>query len=228
MDSRKKTARLAGFTYLIVILTGILYLQYIPSQLKIRGNIPKLMQDIPAFERIFKLGILAEITCWVFFLILPIILYRLFKPVNELWAKMMVVFAIVQVPISFMNILNKLAILSLMSDTQYLKIYSMDQLHSQVLFYLNLYHQGNLINHVFWGLWLLPFGYLVYRSQFLPKILGILLIAGCFGYVIDFLGTFLFPGYDDTAIPNYIILPASIGEIGICLWMMIVGVKNNV
>jgi hypothetical protein len=227
MDPQKQTARIAGLIYSIVIVTGTLYLQYIPSLYKLPVEATKFKAVIPTFESLFKIGIVCEIICWSLFLILPFILFRLLKTVNELYATLMVAFAVVQVPISFANLSNKFAVLNLISGSDYLKIYSDDQLYTQVKFYLHLYHEGNFLNHIFWGLWLLPFGYLVYRSGFLPKILGILLMIGCFGYLIDFFGTFLFPSYDQTIIPDYIILPAGFGEIGLCLWFMIVGVKNK-
>lgn len=227
MDLQKQTARIAGFIYSVVILTGTLYLQYIPSLSKLPNNVSKFKAAIPTFESLFKFGIVSEIICWVLFLILPFILYQLFKSVNEFCAKLMVAIAVVQVPISFSNLSNKFAVLNLISGSKYLKIYSDDQLYAQVKLYLHLYHEGNFLNHIFWGLWLLPFGYLVYQSGFLPKILGVLLIAGCFGYLIDFFGTFFFPSYDQSIIPDYIILPASFGEIGLCLWLMIFGIKNK-
>ena len=81
--------------------------------------------------------------------------------------------------------------------------------------------------HVFSGLWLFPFGYLVYQSKFLPKIFGVLLMLGCFGYLINFMGETLMANYSKLGIGFYISLPASIGEIGICLWLLIVGCRTT-
>jgi hypothetical protein len=92
---------------------------------------------------------------------------------------------------------------------------------------LTTYNHGILLVALFWGLWLLPFGYLVYRSGFLPKILGILLMLGCVGYLINLVGQTLLPHYSQLGISKYISLPASIGEIGTCLWLLIVGVKTT-
>ncbi|PYF72652.1 DUF4386 domain-containing protein [Pedobacter nutrimenti] len=188
MDRRKNTARTAGAIYFIVVLSGFLYLWYIPSQFKFKGDPSAVVHNFINHERLFRVGIAAELICWVFFLILPVILYQLFKPVHETWARLMVVFVVVQVPLSFANLLNKFAVLSI-ADGHALP---MEQLQVQMRFYLNLYHQGNLVNQIFWGLWLFPFGYLVFKSGFLPKILGILLMAGCFGYLTDFTGSFFF------------------------------------
>ncbi|MCJ8209091.1 DUF4386 domain-containing protein [Mucilaginibacter sp. RS28] len=227
MDTSKRTARLAGILYLIVVFCGTFYLQYIPSKIKLKGAPSAILPRLVNGELLFKVSIVFEIICWLAFAMLPIILYKLFKPVNGTVARLMVVFAVVQVPIAFINLLNKFAVLYLISGSTYLKALPTDHLTAQILFFLNLYRQGNFINQIFWGLWLFPFGYLVYKSGFMPKILGLLLMAGCIGYLIDFFGSFLFPTYDKTIISNYITLPASLGEIGICLWLIIIGIKDK-
>ena len=227
MDTRKNTARLAGSLYLIVVLCGTLYLQYIPSTIKLKSDPSTILPRLVNAQLLFRVGIVCEIICWVAFLILPIVLYSLFKPVNKIVARLMVVFAVVQVPIAFINLLNKFAVLSLISGSAYLKVFPADHLSAQVLFYLNLYQQGNFINQIFWGIWLFPFGFLVFKSGFLPKILGLFLMAGCLCYLVDFFGSFLSSGYDKTIIANYITLPASFGEVGICLWLITIGLKDK-
>jgi uncharacterized protein DUF4386 len=74
---------------------------------------------------------------------------------------------------------------------------------------------------------LLPFGYLVFRSGFLPRILGVLLMAGCAGYLVNFIGELLSTGYDRLQISKFVTLPASLGELGICIWLLGVGVKQD-
>lgn len=186
-----------------------------------------VIHNLIASQSLFKIGVISELICWIAFLILPVVLYELFRAVNETYTKLMVAFAVVQVPIAFINLLNKFAVLSLISGSAYLKVFAIDQLYAQIMLHINLYRQGNLINQIFWGLWLFPLGYLVYKSGFLPKILGVLLMAGCFGYLIDFFGSFLFLDYNKTIISDYITLPASLGEVGICLWLLILGVRNQ-
>jgi hypothetical protein len=92
---------------------------------------------------------------------------------------------------------------------------------------LKNYNNGLLIAQVFWGLWLFPFGYLVYKSNFLPKVLGVFLMLGCVGYVLNVLGRTVIPDFSEYALSGYITLPATIGEIGICLWLLIFGVRNK-
>lgn len=225
--SNKLTARIAGALYLVVVLTGIFSLAYVPSKLIVWDNPSSTFHKIVSSEMLFRLGIVSGLICYTFFLFLPAVLYKLLKPVNENHAKLMVLLAVVSVPISFINIQNKFAVLSLISSPDYLKVFSTDQLQSQVLFYLNQYDNGILIVSIFWGLWLFPFGYLVFRSGFLPKILGILLMLGCFGYLINFIGNTLSSNYSKLGISSYISLPASIGEIGTCLWLLIMGAKDK-
>ncbi len=227
MNVDKKVARLAGLVYLVVVVTGIFSLAYVPSRLIVWGDALLTFNNIVNSESLFRFGILSALVCYVFFLFLPLVLYRVLKSVNEAYAKIMVILAVVSVPISFINIQNKLAILSLISNEKYLDVFTNEQLQSQVMFYLNQYDNGILIVQIFWGLWLLPFGYLVYKSQFLPKTLGIFLMVGCFGYLINTFGHLVVPGYSDLSIASFVSLPASIGEIGVCLWLLIMGVNLN-
>ena len=224
--SNKKTARIAGLIYLIVVLTGIFSLMYVPSKIFVTGNAVLTYQNIVSSETLFRLGIVSGLLCYTFFLFLPLVLYKLLYPVNKNHAILMVILAVTSVPISFINIQNKFAILSLISRSGYPDVFSAAQIQSQVLFYLDQYDNGILIVSIFWGLWLFPFGYLVYKSGILPKVLGILLMLGCFGYLINFLGNTLISDYSTLGISSYISLPASLGEIGTCLWLLIAGAKD--
>ena len=225
--SNKKTARIAGLLYLVVVLTGIFSLAYVPSKLIVWDNAPATVLNIKTAEFLFRLGIVSSLVCYTFFLFLPLALYRLLKTVNGNCAKLMVILAVISVPVSFVNVLNKFAVLNLVGDDSYLKVFTNDQLQAQVMFYLNLYNSGILILKIFWGLWLFPFGYLVFKSGFLPKILGILLMAGCVGYLLDFSGAMLLPHYNAMGISSFIRLPASIAEIGTCFWLLIMGAKES-
>jgi hypothetical protein len=227
MSSNNRTARIAGLLYLGVVLTGIFSLMYVPSKLFIWNDAATTFDKIVAAESLFRLGMVSYLICYIFFLFLPLVLFKLLKPVNEMVAKLMVILALISVPIAFANIQNQFTVLSLISDGQYLQMFSKDQLQSQVLLYLNQYDNGNLVISIFSGLWLFPFGYLVFKSGILPRILGVLLMFGCFGYLINFFGHALLPDYSKVGIASYISLPASIGEIGICLWLLMMGAKEK-
>jgi Domain of unknown function (DUF4386) len=164
MNSIKRNARIAGLLYLFVVLNGIFSLGYVPSKLIVRDDAAATFQNILSNEFLFRAGIVSGLVCYTFFLFLPLALYKLLKSVNETAAKMMVILAVVSVPISFINLQNKFAVLSLVSGANHLKVFDTAQLQAQVLFHLDLYSYGILIVQIFWGLWLFPFGYLVVRK----------------------------------------------------------------
>lgn len=223
MNTPKKTARIAGFLYLIVVITGVFSLLYVPKQLFDWNNAAATFQHISNHETLYRFGIVAGIVCYTAFLLLPLVLYKLLNHVNKTYAVAMVALALVSVPISLVNVLNKMNVLTLIKDEKNAASTSQTQLHEQVMQFLGYYENGIVLASVFWGLWLFPFGYLVYKSGLLPKVLGILLMAGCFGYLINFLGGFLFKDYATWGISGFVSLPASLGEIGTCLWLLIVG-----
>ena len=185
--SRKKIARTAGLLYLLLVVTGFFSLRYVPTKLIAWDDASATFNNIVASETLFKLGILAGIIGYTGFLILPFVLYRLLHHVNRTYAVGMVALAVVSVPLSYAYLLDKFAVLTLIHKSNYLNVFQADQLHAQVLLHLHFYDNGILLASIFWGLWLFPFGYLVFKSEFLPKIIGIFLMVGCFGYQIDFL-----------------------------------------
>jgi hypothetical protein len=226
-DSNKRTARIAGALYLFIILAGFFHLKYVPSTLIEWNNPSATVSNIIASETLFRLGILVGLIGYTLFLLLPMVLYKVLSPVDKTYAAFMVALAAVSVPISFVNSLNQFAVLTLIGKANYLGVFDAGKVQAQVMFYLDSYRNGNRIASIFWGLWLFPFGYLVFKSGFLPKILGILLTFGCFGYIINFVGSFLFPNYSGTILSTFITKPGSLGELGICLWLLIMGVKTQ-
>ena len=226
MGTYRQTARVAGLLYLIVVAAGIFSLGYVPGQTLVPGDAAATAERILAHETLYRLGIVAGAACYVAFLLLPLALYRLLAPTHRTAAVLMVALAAASVPLSFANLGHKLDALSLLGGGDTLQALTREQLQAQAMAALDAYRNGVLLSKVFWGLWLLPFGWLVFKSGLLPRVLGVLLMAGCFGYLIDFAGRALFPGYAQTAAAGYVTLPASIGEIGTCLWLLIVGARE--
>ncbi|NQY05370.1 MAG: DUF4386 domain-containing protein [Flavobacteriaceae bacterium] len=223
---RNKKARIAGILYLLLVVSGFIYLVFIPSELSDFKNAAKTIENIRNSELLFRLGIVTAICSSLIFMLLPLALYDLLKSVNKVSAKFMVLFALISIPISFVNILNKFSVLTLINTPEYKEKLGQTEFQSQVMLYLENYNNGIQISQIFWGLWLLPFGYLVYKSGFLPKILGMFLIAGCFGYLMTFFGGFLYSDFNKTIIVDILGFPAPIGEIGICLWLLIMGTNK--
>jgi hypothetical protein len=138
----------------------------------------------------------------------------------------MVILWLVAVPITFINSLNRLAALILVSGADFLSQVPQPQLDALASVFLRLYNQGNVMNQIFWGLWLLPFGILVYKSGFIPRILGVFLIIACSGYVISSVTTLLSPQYG-RMISGWMMLGPALGELSIVNWLLIKGVRDQ-
>lgn len=218
--SKNATARLAGFIYLLLVITGIYNLLYVPSQLIDMKDAAATVKDISNNELLFRSGIVVGILSYICYLILPFVLYKLFREINRDVAVMMIVLSAFSVPISLFSIVHKVDVLTLLSNAGYLSHLDLQTIQTKVMLSLKSYNNGILVAKIFWGLWLLPFGYLAFKSGHVPKVLGICLMLGCFGYLTIFFSKMLFP---EVALPGFVTKPAAIGEIGTCLWLLIMG-----
>ena len=228
MNSVKKNARIAGTLYLTLILSGIFSLLYVPSKLIIWDSSIQTFNNLIENEFLFKTGVLGDILMYLTFMFLSLALYKLLSQVNKNVAISMVALVLISVSISFANLIPKLDAISLLSETSPSNSMN-DVKHADQLFLLLESHNNGIsLIQIFWGLWLFPLGYLVFKSKHLSSFFGILLMIGCFGYITDFVGYFLFPGsYGKTIIPTLTTIPHALGEIGFCFWLLIVGVKKT-
>lgn len=224
---RKQIARIAGLIYLIVVITGMFSLAYVPGQLIVYEDAGLTFNNILKNETLFRLAIASAVICYTAFILLPIALSRLLKSVNALCANVMVILVLISIPISFINLHNKFAILSLLREVKEASTPDLDKVYQQTMKYLHKYDDGIFITTVFWGLWLLPFGYLVFRSGFLPRILGILLILGGAGYLINFFGNTMSAEYGAYGVSKYLRLLPAIAELSTCFWLFIIGTKTK-
>ena len=228
MDIRKKWARLAGLCYLVIVISGIFSLMYVPDLLIDWQNPELTFQNINNNLPLFRLGIFLSMVCYLAYVALAMILYQVFSAADKNYATCMVILVLVSIPISFLNLTNKLDIITLLTDPIVTSLYDNDQKMKLVFASLNAYENGITVASLFWGLWLFPFGWLVFHSGFLPKILGVLLMLGCFGYCINIFGNLLIADYQKWGINGFVSIPASLGEIGTCLWLLIMGDKKGI
>ena len=126
--------------------------------------------------------------------------------------------------LAFVSLSHKLSVLTLLNTPLGL---SDTETARQAFLYMKQYGNQITLATIFWGLWLFPFGYLVYHSGFLPRLLGVLLMVGCFGYVFNFIGIVLLPDYRQLSWSGYVTLPASISELAICLYLTVMGVRKS-
>ncbi len=226
MNLKKKNARIAGLMYLLMGITGAFGIMYIPTNIMVAGDATATANNIMNSELLFRLSMISNLISQTIFVFLVLSLNRLLKEVNPKHAKLMVTLVTVSVPIAFLNILNLVAAQILVSGVDYLTVFDENQLNSMMMVFLNLYEHGIFIVGIFWGLWLYPLGLLVFKSKFIPKIIGIFLIIGCFAYLTDSFTSLLFPQYKAIISP-ILIAPLAIGEFSIIFWLLIKGVKNQ-
>jgi len=224
MDSTKKQARVAGLLYLLGAIIAPVGLMLVPSKLIVPGNATATADHIRASESLLRIGIASELIHQVIFIFLVLALYRLFKVVDQNLAALMVILgAVVSVPIVFLSVLNEIAALVLLSGADFVSVFDKSQLDTLAYLFLRLHSQGINLAAIFWGLWLFPFGILVIRSGFIPRVLGILLMIAGFAYLIDSFTSLLLPQHADLVSRFAMVL--FFGELPIIFWLLIWGAK---
>jgi hypothetical protein len=225
MNSPKRTARIAGFLYVLMIPLGLLGIMYVPTVLVVVGDAVTTTKNIMANIGLFRLSIVTALIVQVTHIFIVLLLYKLLKPVNKNLASLMVIFMLVGIPITMLNELNHFAVLLLLSGADYLKVFTAGQLQALVLMFHDLHeYVPNSIASIFWGLWLFPMGYLVFKSGFISKIPGVLLIIAGSGYLIDTFARILSPNYGATIIATFFMF-AMFGEVVFPIWLLIKGVN---
>ena len=223
MHPTNKAARVAGAVYLSLVLTAPFSLLYVPGKLIVRGNAAATASNILTHEMLFRLCIVSELLSSVIFICLGLALYRLLSGVNKTWAGAMVALVLVSAAVGFLNVLNYVAALTLIHGTEFLGAFETPQRYALGMLFLRLHGQGEMMNEIFWGLWLFPFGLLVFRSGFLPRILGVWLMLACSVWVALSLTALLFPPYYEAAFK--MAQPVLFAELAIMLWLLIKGAK---
>jgi len=224
MNSINKLARVAGFLYLIIIFAGGFAEAFVREGLTVSGNAAATAQNILASEQMYRFGFVADLVVLIAGTILSLIFYILFKPVNRHLSLLALIFSILASAVMALNLVNQLAPLVLLHSPSYLKAFSIEQLQTLSLFFLKLQSQGYGISLLFFAFYFPIIGYLVYKSGFLPRILGVIYTLAGIGYLINSLAMFLTPQLTVYLFP-YVLLPAFIGESFMSLYLIIKGVN---
>jgi hypothetical protein len=174
---------------------------------------------------LWRVGIAVELIGSVAFIFLAILLYRLFKRVNDLQALTMMILALMSVPIGFVGTSFEMMAQSVYSGPDFLSGLDQAQLNGLGYMFLSMHSEGTGVESVFWGLWLFPFGLLVMRSGFIPRFLGVLLLIGGTGYVVGSFGPLLLPRY--AGVINQIAFVLELGEVPIIFWLAIWGARTR-
>jgi hypothetical protein len=219
----RNPGRFAGLIYIIVSIPGFFALLYVPGKLIVHGNAAATASNIAASETLFRAGIACSLICQILFMWVALALYDLLQAVNRRHAALMFGLIAAGLPIVLLNELNSLAALILVRGADFLSIFDQPQRAALAMLFLDLHGYGFDIAQLFWGLWLIPLGLLVYRSGFIPRLLGVLLIANCFTYLANSLTSLLLPQYEKLA--HRWLMPLSFGEIIFMFWLLVMGAK---
>lgn len=225
MNSVNKTARIAGLLYLIYMVVHILADVIGRSRLIVFGDAATTARNIAASAGQFRIGIMGDLVAAVFFLLAAWALYVLLKPVNKNIALLFLLLNLGGVAIQCFSDLFLIAGQLLLGGADYLKVFPADQLSALAMLSLYLNKNGFMVAQIFYGAWLFPLGYLVFKSGFLPRILGIVLMLHCAFWLMTTLQFFLLPGFEAI---TYISWPLGfIAEFGLTLWLLIMGAKEQ-
>ncbi len=221
-DSQRKALRAAGLLYLLMAITAPFGLLYVPGKLIVPGDATATADHIRASEWLLRLGIGSELFHQAIAVFLVMALYRLFKAVNENQAKLLVILGcLVSVPIMFLNSINEIAALILVSGADFLSVFEKSQRDALAFLFLRLHGEGMNVASIFWGLWLFPFGILVIRSGFIPRISGILLFIAGSAYLASSFTSLVLPQY--AQLVGQVALVLEVAEVPIIFWLFIRG-----
>lgn len=226
MISNKNLARLAGLCYLIVIATGLFSEVFVRQTLRVSNDALTTAHNIQTNEMLFRWGFVADIINFVVGLPTILIIYYLFKQINKLLLQLAVAFVIIQTAIIAVNLLNQISPLLILSNDTYLNTFQPNQLATLSLLSLNIQAQGYAIGLVFFGFYCLIVGYVIYKSKLLPKILGILYAFTGLCYLVNSFTMFLSKGFENPLF-IYLAIPIFIGELSLCLWLLIKGIDTS-
>jgi hypothetical protein len=221
-NTKKRIARVAGLWYLLLAITSGFSWMYM-TKIFVSENASLTVNNIVASVPQYLIAIMSNIIGQISFIFLGLTLFRLLKQVNETQSRLMLTFVLVSIPIMFTNIFFQTGALVFMTKADYLKVFSMDQISAFVMIFINLSIKGVHIVEIFWGLWLLPLSYLVYKSNFFPKILAILLIVSGVCYIIGSMTSLIVPEVY-LAIGKFLSLQEAFGELAIVFWLLIKGI----
>lgn len=222
MDTLNATARRAGVLYFLFMIVAIVG-EFLMPPFAVLGDAATTARNITTGELMYRIDILLSFGALILFLFLVVNLYRLLREADRGHAMAMVVLVSVGVAVALANMMVRLAPLVLLSGADYLSAFTGPQREALALGVLRFHSAGAAVSMAFWGLWLFPFGILVFKSGFLPRILGILLMIAGSAYIVSSVTSLLLP--DHRAMVYRAMMPLYFGEVPIIFWLMIKGAR---
>jgi len=223
--SLRNAALIAGLGYLIIFITGIFANFFVIEDLIVPGNAATTVSNIAANESLYRIGILSFIIMVIFDVVLAWALYILLKPVNKSLSLLAAWLRLINATIFGIALHNLLNVLLLINGVDYSTVIGTDQLHAQAMLYLDAFNYTWLLGLVFFAIHLFVLGYLAFKSGYIPRFIGALLIIAGIGYLVDSMAHFLLPDYADykTIFSTIVVVPGAIGELSFTIWLLVKG-----
>ena len=218
-------ARLAGVLYLIIILSGLFSELVVRSGIIVPGDIRATAENILAKETLFRIGFLSDLLMVMSDVGVALLFYLLFRHVNKGLSMLSAFFRLAQATVIGLNLLNMFIPLLLLNRSDFMQAFTDEQVYSLSSLFLEAHTYGYLISGVFFGVSCILLGVLIYRSEYFPRWLGILVLAAGISYLIDCITNFLAPGY--ASLSEYLVISvAVISELSLCLFLLIKGIRK--
>ena len=224
MDSIKKKAKVAGRLYLLISIPAGFCLTSGSAAFTVRDDAAATAQKIRASELLFRARLTMEIAGAIGFLFVALALYNVFEGFSKPLASLMVTLWAVSIPISCLNVLNKVAVLHILNGTNAPAGFDPQHINALLMLFLDMHRYGIILAQIFWGLWLFPLGILIFKSRYLPRVIGILLVAACCAYVASSLTYVLMPAYGDR-VSSVTMFFGGLGELPLMLWLISKGAR---
>ena len=226
MISNKSLARIAGFCYLVVIATGLFSEVFVRQTLRVSNDALTTAHNIQNNEMLFRWGFVADLINFVVGIPTILIIYHFFKKSNKILLQIALALVIIQTAIIAVNLLNQITPLLLLANDTYLNTFQQSQLATLSLLSLNIQSQGYAIGLVFFGFYCILIGFVIYKTNAMPRVIGVLYAIAGLCYLINSFTMFLSKGFANP-IFVYLAIPIFIGELSVCLWLLIKGIDTT-
>ena len=226
MISNNSLARIAGFCYLVVIATGLFSEVFVRQTLTVSNDALTTAHNIQTNEMLFRWGFVADLINFVVGIPTILIIYHFFKKSNKILLQIALSLVIIQTAIIAVNLLNQITPLLLLANDTYLNTFQQSQLATLSLLSLNIQSQGYGIGLVFFGFYCILIGFVIYKTSAMPRVIGVLYAIAGLCYLINSFTMFLSKGFANP-IFVYLAIPIFIGELSVCLWLLIKGIDTT-
>ena len=225
-SSPKRLARIAGLLYLVVGVFGGFAIVYVTARVYVPGDAAATAGNVVANAGLVRIGVVADLLQATVFVFLGMTLYLLLKHVDEHAASAMVILVAVATTMMCLNKVFQVAAVLVAGGGSYAAAFGAAGANALVLLLLDLHHYGFLIAQIFFGLWLVPLGYLAYKSGLFPRALGVVLVVGGVSYLVDMLAAFLAPDVG-AQIHGFLAIPPTIAEVWMLGYLCAIGVRTK-